>query len=112
MPKIPACRRRRPLRLSVTPLASTRVLTGYGTSAQGCVLFFFSSRRRHTRFDCDWSSDVCSSDLGGGGGGGEGFGKAGKVRTDFGGDDVANALAIQRDGGIVVAGRTGPAFAL
>src|SRR2546430_14103834 len=26
-------------------------------------LFFFSSRRRHTRFDCDWSSDVCSSDL-------------------------------------------------
>src|SRR2546430_9650629 len=29
------------------------------------VLFFFSSRRRHTRFDCDWSSDVCSSDLDG-----------------------------------------------
>src|SRR5256886_7235427 len=28
-----------------------------------CVYFFFSSRRRHTRFDCDWSSDVCSSDL-------------------------------------------------
>src|SRR5256886_8682971 len=27
------------------------------------ILFFFSSRRRHTRFDCDWSSDVCSSDL-------------------------------------------------
>src|SRR2546430_9168805 len=25
--------------------------------------FFFSSRRRHTKFDCDWSSDVCSSDL-------------------------------------------------
>src|SRR5260370_35457051 len=24
---------------------------------------FFSSRRRHTRFKCDWSSDVCSSDL-------------------------------------------------
>src|SRR5688572_12080950 len=24
---------------------------------------FFSGRRRHTRFDCDWSSDVCSSDL-------------------------------------------------
>src|SRR6516165_7365764 len=24
-----------------------------------CVFFFFSSRRRHTRFDCDWSSDVC-----------------------------------------------------
>src|SRR5437588_5929709 len=31
-----------------------------------CVLsslFFFSSRRRHTRSLCDWSSDVCSSDL-------------------------------------------------
>src|SRR5256886_17306787 len=28
------------------------------------MAFFFSSRRRHTRFDCDWSSDVCSSDLG------------------------------------------------
>src|SRR5690242_20874701 len=34
-----------------------------------CVLFFFffffffSSRRRHTRLTCDWSSDVCSSDL-------------------------------------------------
>src|SRR5689334_24554572 len=25
--------------------------------------FFFSSRRRHTRWNCDWSSDVCSSDL-------------------------------------------------
>src|SRR5688572_3646642 len=31
--------------------------------AAPCVFFFFSSRRRHTRFDCDWSSDVCSSDL-------------------------------------------------
>src|SRR2546430_12978581 len=28
-----------------------------------CYLLFFSSRRRHTIFDCDWSSDVCSSDL-------------------------------------------------
>src|SRR5690606_41191198 len=29
-----------------------------------CVrYFFFSSRRRHTRFSRDWSSDVCSSDL-------------------------------------------------
>ena len=26
-------------------------------------VFFFSSRRRHTRFTSDWSSDVCSSDL-------------------------------------------------
>src|SRR5699024_12023221 len=28
-----------------------------------CFLFFFSSRRRHTRSKRDWSSDVCSSDL-------------------------------------------------
>src|SRR5260221_7871328 len=28
-----------------------------------CSFFFFSSRRRHTRSLCDWSSDVCSSDL-------------------------------------------------
>src|SRR2546430_3799171 len=36
-------------------------------TSSSCLLwlsfFFFSSRRRHTRFDCDWSSDVCSSDL-------------------------------------------------
>src|SRR2546430_6947191 len=31
--------------------------------AECMLIFFFSSRRRHTRFDCDWSSDVCSSDL-------------------------------------------------
>src|SRR5256884_1568592 len=29
-----------------------------------CFFFFFSSRRRHTRCSRDWSSDVCSSDLG------------------------------------------------
>src|SRR5256886_9115553 len=53
-----------------------RLLTGIAASlavtamtAQAAVdvcdygSFFFSSRRRHTRFDCDWSSDVCSSDL-------------------------------------------------
>src|SRR5437762_10825656 len=28
-----------------------------------CIFFFFSSRRRHTRYIGDWSSDVCSSDL-------------------------------------------------
>src|SRR5205085_8312567 len=42
---------------------------GLGNKVTWCVevfengFFFFSSRRRHTRFDCDWSSDVCSSDL-------------------------------------------------
>src|SRR2546422_3710760 len=30
---------------------------------RGRVVFFFSSRRRHTRCSRDWSSDVCSSDL-------------------------------------------------
>src|SRR5260370_4739659 len=33
------------------------------TIAVFAIFFFFSSRRRHTRFKCDWSSDVCSSDL-------------------------------------------------
>src|SRR5690348_14974044 len=32
--------------------------------AESFPLFFFSSRRRHTRWTGDWSSDVCSSDLG------------------------------------------------
>src|SRR5690606_40331108 len=32
-------------------------------SCGGTRLFFLSSRRRHTRFSRDWSSDVCSSDL-------------------------------------------------
>src|SRR2546430_2390127 len=39
-------------------VAVETVSTGYSI-----IVFFFSSRRRHTRFDCDWSSDVCSSDL-------------------------------------------------
>src|SRR2546430_13097708 len=34
-----------------------------GVVSTHVYVFFFSSRRRHTRFDCDWSSDVCSSDL-------------------------------------------------
>src|SRR6266508_5814914 len=48
-------------------------------------LFFFSSRRRHTRWPRDWSSDVCSSDVGGpaDGGrqdpGGAGFQAAGEL---------------------------------
>src|SRR3712207_8227041 len=35
-----------------------------------CTFFFFSSRRRHTRYWRDWSSDVCSSDLATAGSGG------------------------------------------
>src|SRR5256885_8428877 len=34
-----------------------------GATARGLSNFFFSSRRRHTRLQGDWSSDVCSSDL-------------------------------------------------
>src|SRR2546430_1320127 len=41
-------------------LKPNMVLSGKENPKQ---VFFFSSRRRHTRFDCDWSSDVCSSDL-------------------------------------------------
>src|SRR5256884_1491834 len=38
--------------------------TAQGVICIHCVFFFFSSRRRHTRCSRDWSSDVCSSDLG------------------------------------------------
>src|SRR5256885_4734508 len=34
-----------------------------GASVRTGTVFFFSSRRRHTRLQGDWSSDVCSSDL-------------------------------------------------
>src|SRR2546430_9734394 len=47
-------------------LLCSRVFGVNWTVVDKCVIsyfFFFSSRRRHTRFDCDWSSDVCSSDL-------------------------------------------------
>src|SRR5207237_10438930 len=40
-----------------------RVVQGCRDSLHSARVFFFSSRRRHTRFKCDWSSDVCSSDL-------------------------------------------------
>src|SRR5256885_8874484 len=35
----------------------------YGLVSKSSIFFFFSSRRRHTRLQGDWSSDVCSSDL-------------------------------------------------
>src|SRR2546430_12083297 len=40
-----------------------RTSTAEGRLYDGARKLFFSSRRRHTIFDCDWSSDVCSSDL-------------------------------------------------
>src|SRR6266571_8327382 len=42
--------------------AVTRILTAGTLSEPNLLPFFFSSRRRHTRLTCDWSSDVCSSD--------------------------------------------------
>src|SRR2546427_7215330 len=51
---------RKMLRLHLRPGVHIR---GVGCQLDQSKLFFFSSRRRHTRFDCDWSSDVCSSDL-------------------------------------------------
>src|SRR5256886_4445593 len=55
--------------MSLQPGAKVKSAVGCIAYAASCgfrirfVFFFFSSRRRHTRFDCDWSSDVCSSDL-------------------------------------------------
>src|SRR5690606_40156282 len=40
-----------------------RILVSLCTIMISLLVFFFSSRRRHTRFSRDWSSDVCSSDL-------------------------------------------------
>src|SRR2546430_8950724 len=53
-------------RTSSTPLAGmdrASSASAVNGASGGMSVFFFSSRRRHTRFDCDWSSDVCSSDL-------------------------------------------------
>src|SRR5256886_3481128 len=47
--------------ISKSPLKHDAIVDAYHLSL--FFFFFFSSRRRHTRFDCDWSSDVCSSDL-------------------------------------------------
>src|SRR5216683_4674330 len=75
------------------------------------IVFFFSSRRRHTRSERDWSSDVCSSDLDGGFGdlgdgeaGGFNFLGAEAVAGDV--DDVIDAaqdavVAIGRKNGAV-----------
>src|SRR6476661_3363340 len=50
------------LNLSLEALAADGLLAIFFFVA-GLELFFVSSRRRHTSFKCDWSSDVCSSDL-------------------------------------------------
>src|SRR5256885_3003442 len=50
----------------VNPVIMNGPCTSLGKQPSKCVMlcsFFFSSRRRHTRLQGDWSSDVCSSDL-------------------------------------------------
>src|SRR5256885_8185513 len=44
-------------------LRGGEVLLGVEVYDKRWLVFFFSSRRRHTRLQGDWSSDVCSSDL-------------------------------------------------
>src|SRR5256884_303536 len=51
------------LRLVLRRLLSVEAIDKLLELAFGIGLFFFSSRRRHTRCSRDWSSDVCSSDL-------------------------------------------------
>src|SRR5690242_21040347 len=63
-----------------------------------CV-FFFSSRRRHTRLTCDWSSDVCSSDLAG-------------VERRRGAGLVGLLVALERSIGHAVRERLRPAVAV
>src|SRR5688572_25679403 len=50
--------------IDLDPQAHLTINYGLEPSAEMVSLYlFFTSRRRHTKFDCDWSSDVCSSDL-------------------------------------------------
>src|SRR5260221_8780717 len=46
-----------------TPVRVASNLSARQVREDDSLSFFFSSRRRHTRSLCDWSSDVCSSDL-------------------------------------------------
>src|SRR6266481_8466275 len=59
------------------------------------IVFFFSSRRRHTRWNCDWSSDVCSSDL-----------RVHKIVTGFGSDEGYSLILDAADGNIIFGDRT------
>src|SRR5690606_40443347 len=80
--------------------------------ARDLGVFFFSSRRRHTRFSRDWSSDVCSSDLSGRGEevtgqrldrAGEQRGTGGRTRVEAVREDiVGDAAQLRIDDGVVV----------
>src|SRR5256886_1114152 len=63
---------------------------GAGATMSTPLTFCFSSRRRHTIFDCDWSSDVCSSDLGA---------KARRVDAVHGARAAHHLLALEPVGG-------------
>src|SRR5256884_2958041 len=52
------------MHVSNSTIQNSASLSGWKEIVLMIVFFFFSSRRRHTRCSRDWSSDVCSSDLG------------------------------------------------
>src|SRR5689334_24593638 len=59
-------RRRRSARRGSSGVVTGNLTTGSSPERARALptgFIFFSSRRRHTRWNCDWSSDVCSSDL-------------------------------------------------
>src|SRR6266446_9660359 len=66
------------------------------------IFFFFSSRRRHTRLQGDWSSDVCSSDLDGGD----------KVRADVKVGENGRLVAEDEDTAARLAGSSGRQYDL
>src|SRR6267143_684420 len=82
------------------------------SSSLSWLFFFFSSRRRHTRWNCDWSSDVCSSDLANFARylKGEGVAAAPEVDLSGGSGQIASALWNQIDAdtlverGVLIAG--------
>src|SRR6266699_5263519 len=68
------------------------------------MVFFFSSRRRHTRCGRDWSSDVCSSDLL--------SGASGKVMLPWVSSQLLETVLAQGEGQLLAGGRTLTASAL
>src|SRR4051812_49453016 len=70
-----------------------------------CFFFFFSSRRRHTRLTCDWSSDVCSSDL-------AGAGHSGGVRSWLGAGATEEGAPVTHRGAQLLPMLTAGALAL
>src|SRR5207302_2391331 len=105
-------RRGERLRMVQGPIGS--LLADYPSRANRC--FFFSSRRRHTRFSRDWSSDVCSSDLVGSG---AGVARISAGQVDFGASEAPMTdaeLAAAKGGAILhiplVFGAVVPAYHL